>query len=367
MGFCNRSATRPSCSTRPRVGASSPPRGAAASTCPRRCAPAAPRVSPASSERSTPRRMLGPSRSSCQTPRIARRRRRPARAAASSPRSRPEARARERSRCARRCRRIERPRAERSRRPLRAKRRPRLPDARRGPARARGWPTFVPPASAAPGAASAAHSRNVAGIARRRRRVRDRGRSPGRPPPGTARDGARSAATAVSHSWFSRRSSQISSSPATGSSCEVGSSSSTSRGRGASAAASATRWSSPPESSWVERSSSVGDAQRQRGLLDRRARPTAGDRPRFSRRQGELGANRAHDHLGLGILKHRARQRADRRRPVLAGVQPADGDAPGEVPAMEMRHQAACGAQQRRLARRRQAPRARQNSPGLDG
>ena len=61
--------------------------------------------------------------------------------------------------------------------------------------------------------------------------------------------------TAVPHSSFRRRSSHTSSSPATGSSCEVGSSSSSSRGRATSAAAMATRWSSPPDSESVRRSS----------------------------------------------------------------------------------------------------------------
>ncbi len=61
--------------------------------------------------------------------------------------------------------------------------------------------------------------------------------------------------TVVPHSSLSRRSSQISSSPATGSSWEVGSSRSSNSGRGPIAAASATRCSSPPESSEVERSS----------------------------------------------------------------------------------------------------------------
>ena len=61
--------------------------------------------------------------------------------------------------------------------------------------------------------------------------------------------------TAVPHSSLTRRRTPRSSSPATGSSWDVGSSSSSSRGRPASAAPSATRWSSPPDSSCVERSS----------------------------------------------------------------------------------------------------------------
>ena len=61
--------------------------------------------------------------------------------------------------------------------------------------------------------------------------------------------------TAVPQSSFRRRSSQTSSSPATGSSCEVGSSSTSRGGAWTIAAAIATRWSSPPESVSVRRSS----------------------------------------------------------------------------------------------------------------
>ena len=61
--------------------------------------------------------------------------------------------------------------------------------------------------------------------------------------------------TAVPQSSFRRRSCQTSSSPATGSSCEVGSSSTSSEGSCTIAAAIATRWSSPPESVSVRRSS----------------------------------------------------------------------------------------------------------------
>ena len=87
--------------------------------------------------------------------------------------------------------------------------------------------------------------------------------------------------TAVSDSWFSRRSCQISSSPATGSSCEVGSSSSTSGGRETSVAASATRCSSPPESSAVGRSSRP--PMPSASATSSTARATApAPRPRFS-------------------------------------------------------------------------------------
>ncbi len=146
--------------------------------------------------------------------------------------------------------------------------------------------------------------------------------------------------TAVSDSWLRRRSCQISSSPATGSSCEVGSSSSTSPGRGARAAASATRCSSPPESSAVERSSRRRCRARARSPR-RRARPRRGGRPAVLERQSELGADGAHDDLGLGVLQDRARERADRRGAVLAGVEAGDRDAPGEVAAVEVRHEPA--------------------------
>ncbi len=85
--------------------------------------------------------------------------------------------------------------------------------------------------------------------------------------------------TVVSASSFSRRSSPISSSPATGSSCEVGSSSTRSEGRPASAAPSATRCSSPPDSSDGRSIQQVRDPERERRLLDRRGRPPWPARP----------------------------------------------------------------------------------------
>ena len=87
--------------------------------------------------------------------------------------------------------------------------------------------------------------------------------------------------TATPHSSFRRRSREISSSPATGSSWEVGSSSSTSLGRVASAAASATRCSSPPESVSVVRSSrwSIASARATSSTARERA---AGATPRSS-------------------------------------------------------------------------------------
>ena len=87
--------------------------------------------------------------------------------------------------------------------------------------------------------------------------------------------------TASPHSSFSRRNNPISSSPATGSSWEVGSSSSTRRGRPTSAAARATRWSSPPESVSAVRSSRCGIASASAASSTARAR-AAGGSPRIS-------------------------------------------------------------------------------------
>ena len=113
----------------------------------------------------------------------------------------------------------------------------------------------------------------------------------------------------VSHSWLSRRSSPISSSPATGSSCEVGSSSSTIRGR--------------PGERGAERDAlllAAGelvrgaveqrvDAERERDLLDA-ARDRGGAVAAALERERELGAHGAHHELRLGILEQHARRRA---------------------------------------------------------
>ena len=78
------------------------------------------------------------------------------------------------------------------------------------------------------------------------------------------------------HSSFSRRRSQISSSPATGSSWEVGSSNRTSLGRVTRAAASATRWSSPPERVSTVRPSRCGIASARATSSIARAREARG-------------------------------------------------------------------------------------------
>ena len=76
----------------------------------------------------------------------------------------------------------------------------------------------------------------------------------------------------------------------------------------------------------------------------------AGAVPAALERQRELGAHRAHDELRLGVLEQRARDRAQARRAVLARVQTGERHAAGEAPAVEVRHEPAGGAQQRRLA-----------------
>ena len=110
----------------------------------------------------------------------------------------------------------------------------------------------------------------------------------------------------VSHSWFSRRNSPINSSPATGSSCDVGSSSSTIRGLPASAAPRATRCFSPPDRSCVERSSSESMPSASATSSTPRATAAAAVAPAL---QGErqLRAHRAHHELGLGVLEQHAR------------------------------------------------------------
>ena len=166
--------------------------------------------------------------------------------------------------------------------------------------------------------------------------------------------------TAVPQSSLRRRSSHTSSSPATGSSCEVGSSSSSSAGRCTIAAAIATRWSSPPDSVSVRRSSRCAHAERQRRLLhrpgDRRGRLAA-----VLERQLELGAHAAHHHLGLGLLEDRAAHGGQLARPVLAHAQPGHRELALHLAAVEVGHEAAQRPQQRGLAR---AGHARQHREG---
>ncbi len=96
------------------------------------------------------------------------------------------------------------------------------------------------------------------------------------------------------------------------------------------------------------------DAERERDLLhparDRRRRRAA-----VLEREGELGAHGPEHDLGLGVLEQRPGDRAEVAGPVLARVEAADHDAPGERAAVEVRDEAGGGAQQRRLAARREA------------
>ena len=123
----------------------------------------------------------------------------------------------------------------------------------------------------------------------------------GRRRPGSAPAGAPPASTVTPHSSLRRRRSQISSSPATGSSWEVGSSSRTRRGRVTRAAASATRWSSPPERVSTVRVEQVRDGEGEGDLLDR-AGAGRGWVAAHLQRQADLGRDRGRDDLGLGVL-----------------------------------------------------------------
>jgi hypothetical protein len=96
------------------------------------------------------------------------------------------------------------------------------------------------------------------------------------------------------------------------------------------------------------------DPERERRLLDgprhRRRRL-----PLVLERERELGANRAHHDLRLGVLEQRADGDRERSRRVLARVHAGDRRAAGEHAAVEVRHEPVGGAQQRRLARARPA------------
>ena len=160
--------------------------------------------------------------------------------------------------------------------------------------------------------------------------------------------------TATPHSSLRRRSSQISSSPATGSSCEVGSSSRTSGGRVTRAAASATRCSSPPERVSTVRSSRCGIASASATSSTARARARRRVAAQLQR-QRDLGADGGRDDLGLGVLGDVADAAGELARAGVARVEAGDLDPPGDLAAVEVRHEAAGGAQQRRLARARAA------------
>ena len=75
--------------------------------------------------------------------------------------------------------------------------------------------------------------------------------------------------------------------------------------------------------------------------------------PRLSSAQRQLGAHGAHDQLGLGVLEHHAGDAPS--PPGRARACPDLRRTPARrTPAVEVRHEAAGGAQQRRLARGRE-------------
>ena len=94
----------------------------------------------------------------------------------------------------------------------------------------------------------------------------------------------------------------------------------------------------------------VGDAQCERGFLDR-ACDRAGGEPAVLQRERDLRAHAGHHHLCLGVGQQRSRVRPDLGGGVLAGVEPGRQHGPAEAAPVEVRHQPAGGAQQRRLAR----------------
>jgi len=88
------------------------------------------------------------------------------------------------------------------------------------------------------------------------------------------------------------------------------------------------------------------DPERERRLLH----PARYGRRRLSavlQRKGQLGANRTHDDLGLGILEQRADDAGQLADAVLPGIHPGDHHAPSERAAMKVRHEPAGRAQQR--------------------
>ena len=67
-------------------------------------------------------------------------------------------------------------------------------------------------------------------------------------------------------------------------------------------------------------------------------------------RQLELGPHAAHHHLRLGLLEDGAAHRGQLARPVLAHVEAADVERAARLAAVEVRHEPAERAQERRLA-----------------
>jgi hypothetical protein len=90
----------------------------------------------------------------------------------------------------------------------------------------------------------------------------------------------------------------------------------------------------------------VGDAERERGLLDA-TRHRGGAPAPVLEREGQFGADRRHHDLRLGILEQRPCHSRELGRPVLAGVEPAAHEPARERAAVEVRDEAGGGAQQR--------------------
>ena len=97
-----------------------------------------------------------------------------------------------------------------------------------------------------------------------------------------------------------------------------------------------------------------GDAERERRLLDP-ARDGGRAPAAVLERERELRAHRAHHHLRLGVLEQRAGDGRQLGRAVVARVEAAGQQPPRELAAVEVRHEARGGTQQRRLARPRPA------------
>ena len=96
----------------------------------------------------------------------------------------------------------------------------------------------------------------------------------------------------------------------------------------------------------------LADAQGQRGLLHA-SRDRGRSEAAVLERKGQLGPHRPQDDLRLGILKEAAGDHGDVAGAAVAHRQPAHDDLTLHHPAVQVGHQAARGAQQGRLARRR--------------
>ena len=160
--------------------------------------------------------------------------------------------------------------------------------------------------------------------------------------------------TATPHSSLRRRSSQISSSPATGSSWEVGSSRRTRRGPGDQRRGERDPLQLAAGEGVDGAVEQVRDRQRQGDLLDR-AGAGGGRVAAHLQRQLDLGRDRGRDDLGLGVLGDVADGGGELARAGGDRVDAGDRDLALDLAAVEVRDEAAGGAQQRRLAAGRAA------------